>query len=105
MMTESEKTNAKWGCLYLLLVVPLVVLRGFAIQQCWNWFVPSVLGLRPIELVQALGLSLTASVLAFRYPSKEEYEADEDRVKRNIIMGIFYPLIVLGIGYIYTQLM
>ncbi len=62
----TEKTKMTSGervtdiLIAVLLLVPATILYGLVLRDLWRWFVVP-LGLMPINLGEALGLSLTGS--------------------------------------------
>jgi hypothetical protein len=95
----SEKTNKDDSLAWAspLLAVPSSLLRAFVLTKLWSWFVVP-LGMKPIGLVEALGVSLVAWFLTYTYvPSDEENSAI-----KALIWSIFMSLMAWGFGAIYA---
>lgn len=80
--------------------VALVILRGVVIKLLWTWFaVP--LGIIPIGVLEAVGLSMLVGVLTFQIvPMRviNEINAD-DWLERTVFYVLLYVVvIVLGFG-------
>jgi len=61
---DWKERNRKW----IFVVAPpaaivIIGLCGELVKGLWNWLVPSILGLKPIDLWQALGLLLLSRIL------------------------------------------
>lgn len=87
--------------LYLLLGPVAVIWRGYVLSVLWAWFMVP-LGMRPIGIALAIGLSLVASLLtgtAFLDTSKEHREPLEN-VLNAIAMAALVPALGLLIGWI-----
>jgi hypothetical protein len=56
--------NRKWRAVKIaLLVVVGIAVFGFVVMSLWNWLVPPIIGWKPIDYWQALGLFLLAKIL------------------------------------------
>jgi hypothetical protein len=95
----DKEENAKWAGLFLLLLIPATILRGFAMHKCWEWFVIPAFGFRHLGIVEALGISLTLEAFIPRSVSTKI------KFKKSAYYMVAVPLIILGYGYIYKCLM
>lgn len=84
--------------IFLILFIPLTLLRGWVILSLWGWFILP-LGAPNIQMSQALGIALILSfVTTHSFNLKDK--TTEEKVKE-YIMIIIYPLFTVGLGYIY----
>lgn len=87
-----------------LLIVPGMLVRGWAIKMTWLWFIVPVTGLRPISVAAAYGLALfvTAATLCTADLRAADESYEDDKKKHYIV----YPLatmvslaVTVGIGW------
>lgn len=86
----------------LAYLVPLTILRGYAAQQCWEWFIVPIFGLPALKLVQALGVGLTVTVFS---PTPSFSTNKEEKWYKPLFIQALYPLLVLLFGAIYQCFM
>ena len=55
-----------------MLVFLGIVLRGYILTKYWTWFIVSTFEVKPIALINAIGLSLFVSFLWLRPAPKKE---------------------------------
>ncbi len=79
-------------------VVISAILRGFALQVLWGWFVVEWFGLKALSIPEALGLSLVVGFLTL------QYQKDERSFGEKMIYAIVVSVIVLAIGWLYHKL-
>jgi hypothetical protein len=78
-------------------VLPAMLLRGFVLNQLWVWFAESA-GLPHIGVSRAVGVSML--IMMLRGASK----TDKEKISGNEFMISFlFPLVVLGLGYIFSR--
>lgn len=80
------------GIVQLLIVFPLLILRGGAIHLVWGWFVVP-LGVRPLSLYEAAGLIFVASLFKNTPDDKEDPHADPWVV---LLTQVFKSLIIIA---------
>jgi hypothetical protein len=92
----------KWG---LILGLLSTLAYGLVLSFLWTWFVVP-LGVRPIETIQAIGLSMTVRFITARVnfddddkPKRSEKE-QWDRFIGQTIAAFVAPIMVLIGGYI-----
>ena len=96
------------GAIGILLLILLTIaagtaLNGFVIQVMWGWFLIP-LGLPVLGLANAMGLGLLIRYLTWqKIPSKEKTSNKE--LMDNILTAVFYPLLVLGLGFVVHSFM
>lgn len=88
------------GIFVSLLAISL--LRGWVLSYLWLWFVVP-LGVQPIGLWHAFGLSMMISMLTGSkvapYPKPEGLDALK-QLGETALLGVVSALFVLGIGYL-----
>ncbi len=53
-----------WKALKIAVIAALAItVFGFVTMYLWNWLLPTILGVKPISFVQALGLFLLSKIL------------------------------------------
>lgn len=80
------------------------VLLGFTFATLWRWFVVPSLGVQPIGILYAIGLSLTIRLLTFSYTKSDP---NEDMLKdtiNRIVFAVIYCGLSLGEGWIILKL-
>lgn len=90
------------GCLLLIVIGPIAIfLRGLVLSQIWAWFVVP-LGVTPITLPWALGISTLAYLLT-DHANQNEHESDElSAVVRRVMVRVFVTLAAaLAFGWLY----
>ena len=91
--------------LSIVLIVSSVLVSAWAIATLWIWFLVP-LGLPVIGYAHALGINLMMTVFTQDFNTKSE-ESD-DKVKKfvtQIVKAILFPVIFVGIGWIYHSFM
>ena len=81
-------------------LLPLIVfLNGWAASVLWKWFVVPVFDLPLLGVMEAVGIALV--VYAFT-PTRYNEEDSNDEPAKKIFVGITLPILLVGIGWIYT---
>lgn len=99
--------SVKLGCTALAVTVPIgVLLRGYAIQQLWAWFVVP-LGAVAISMPLALGVSALVYLLTWHggptlWDKQHGDKSAAETMMRGSIMTIVNPLAALAVGWFYT---
>lgn len=83
---------------YAVGVVPLALLRGVVVRDMWAWFVVP-LGVKPIGMAEAIGLSLLVSYVTYTYVDNEE----DWPVVAGFIRSLIITLICWGWAAIYAH--
>lgn len=93
-----------WGCGFeLLFAIPAVLtLRGVVIRDLWGWFVVP-LGVQPLWLTQAMGISVFAALLT-HFPKLDDEKPNWARAKRGMVVSITIPLFAWGLGWVLVWL-
>jgi hypothetical protein len=90
------------GCLALLIGLPLyialmAIVRGAVFVKLWEWFIQPVFVNAPtISLVEAIGISLVVSFLAYQGNESD----DSDSLGEAIFKIIFDPIFYYGLVYV-----
>jgi hypothetical protein len=79
------------------------VLNGLALAQLWQWFIVP-LGVKPLGIAQALGVSLLAAML-LDHKSGSDKEKDKDDLIISFILLFAKPGLFLLVGWLYTAFM
>jgi hypothetical protein len=97
----------------VILLIGGSLLRGWVLTKIWLWFAVPVLGVRPLSIVSAIGLSLLVSM--FHYPvlkpKNDQDDEDDpgdpsqgpDRIMRVAALVIFPPLTTLLVAWLWHQ--
>jgi hypothetical protein len=91
---ERERTPLE-SVGYLVMSVVNILLSGFVLTYLWNWFVVP-LDVYQIGIAQALGLTVTARVLAGTAKLSREKKSWETEAWQ----GILIPLVVWGTAWV-----
>lgn len=86
--------------LLVTLIVPLALLRGWALAHLWSWFVVP-LGVPVVGYVHAFGLSLVWSF--FEGAKKPSEDQGWIIILRSAITGVATSLLTVGAGWIVRQ--
>lgn len=80
----------------VLATIPIAVVNGIVISILWGWFIVP-LGMPSLSVVNAVGMGLVISMFTAR-PTKST--SDED-IFAAFLFGLFYPLLMLGLGFLW----
>lgn len=103
---ERSSGRATWGefILALALMVPAILVRGWAVSLLWAWFLVPVVEVRAISLFEAYGLTLLVSAITPR----DSYGRQADKLVPSVpgdtvaafLSAIVVTLLCVGIGYV-----
>jgi len=88
----------------ILLIVTITlssILNGWALSLLWSWFMVP-LGLPPIGIAWAIGISIVIGYLTNHNEKKKGEEVDSTHV---VIVAFMRPVFAVGIGYIVHSFM
>lgn len=89
------------GILFLLMIVPLTLYRGWILLNLWNWFIIP-LGAPHITMAHALGISLVIGFMTAHYDSRTKTQSE----KIEELIAVFaMPTIGLIMGWIFQAFM
>jgi ABC-type branched-subunit amino acid transport system permease subunit len=86
----------------LVVMVPLILLRGWAIQTLWGWFIVPTFGLHPLRIVEAYGISILISLFTHSGGSREK---EGEKWWMPVVGGVFGTLIAVGVGWVVRRWM
>ncbi len=104
MIGKPEQSSAFWiGMLVPFAVIgtvlPLILLRAWALSWLWQWYIVPSLGAPPLRTVYAFGIALTVN--AMLQPSTNDKRKGESKGV-SIATAFFSPIVALLIGWIGT---
>jgi len=85
----------------IAVVLILMVLRGFVIQDMFNWFIVPTFQIDPIGFWMALGISGTVALMTYEFNSSE----GDDGVIEVLFKGVFINVLIWGFGWFYQAMM
>jgi hypothetical protein len=81
----------------------VVIFEGWVLTKLWAWFLVPLLGLKPLTIAYAIGISLIVRLLTYHIPSYQELK-DQKLEWSESISRLLVPfvggLFALGLGYI-----
>ncbi len=91
--------------LFVLGVAAFAVFGGWVFSILWGWFVVPVFGLPQLSVVQAIGLSLMIGYMTHHLKSDDKDNGDDEdsagaKTLKNLLFAIFYPLLILSLGWV-----
>ena len=81
-------------------LVLVLIARGISLSFLWDWFVASTFNIPTISIVQAIGIALTIRLFSGIGEVDTDKKPDWKKFLKDLPVLIFFPLAVLGIGYI-----
>ena len=108
-MSNKSEVNTFEGCLGLFVFVVIAtiigsIVGGYVLSIMWGWFVVPLFNLPPLSVPYAIGISLVVSFLTQpNYKSSPDKEKAISKVIAEIVVGMFSPLMYLGIGWVVLQ--
>lgn len=97
-----------WVVGYLILTVVGVAMDGWALSKIWNWFIPPIFALPTLQIMQAVGVSLTFQLFIRtnklkRESSDTKFDSDTEKLVYNVLEIVFVPLFSVGVAWIVLQ--
>ena len=92
---------ALFTALLVVLMVPIYLLNGWALQWLWAWFV-APLGLPLLSMPHAIGLGVIVSFLTFHHTPKE---GEKVKSGRALLMLFLRPPIAVAVGWVVQRFM
>ena len=95
--------------IYILLIMPLTIYSGYAVQTLWHWFIVP-LGMSELVLAHALGITLCASYLTHhldmkRFTDKKTEDEEVAEKVHQLVFWIIKPSFALAFGWLYHYFM
>lgn len=81
------------GLVFLFL---LTIFRGYVLVKFWAWFILPVFTLRPLRIIEAIGLSAFVGFLWYH----DTLENDDEEYWMKIVKGFIVVLVMWGMGWI-----
>lgn len=78
------------------------VLNGYVISKLWLWFIVSNFQLKPISMVNALGIALLVRYLTYDYTTKRD---DEKTYAEKLVISFVLPTVMFVICLAYGKLL
>lgn len=96
-MSKEEKDSGLALTALAVLLVPTIVLHGWATATLWGWFVVPALHAPTLSIGHAIGISML-----FRYLTRHASKPGEKRPSawHTVGVGIASPLMVVGAGWL-----
>jgi MFS family permease len=92
----------------VLAVVLAAIVQGFTLSVLWNWFLVGI-GLPPIGIAQALGITATIGYLRAEFKAQDEASGKSlgfvGALFSTVIAGAFGALLFLVYGWLLLQFM
>jgi hypothetical protein len=101
MATKESDREIGLGCLVMIMVFPIIIiLKGFVLSRLWVWFMVP-LGLPPIGLWHANGISAVFTMLIGYIERDKDEEGIGEKAIRTVTVGIGAPLLIWLLGWIF----
>ena len=76
--------------------------RGYVFSILWGWFAVPVFGLPTLSIAAAIGIAMLISFLVYQPQHYEDTRSDYQKIASAIGVVIFYPALVLLVGWVVT---
>lgn len=84
-----------------VLIVINSILNGFVLTVLWGWFVVPLFSLPPLNIPQAVGISIILSYLTHqKTDTKDKDDGFWSTILSALLYIILYPLLVLAIAWV-----
>ncbi len=98
---KEETKLTPLGCIAYLFAIPVaILLRGWALQKLWSWFIVKQFNQLEISIPVALGIVTIIALLTYQNTDNSKKDA-----MVTITVSILTPLMALFFGWIYTLFM
>ena len=87
-------------CFAAVAVILSSVLGGYVFMKLWEWFVVYAFAVKPLTLIQAIGLMFVWGYL--KHKSKKDEDVTWEDFAREVFSTLILMCMVLGIGYLIT---
>jgi len=71
-----------WGIGFVILGIGFLALCGWVVMLLWNWLMPDIFGLKPLNYWQAWGLLILCSILFKNFGSYKEGHSERKRKRQ-----------------------
>ncbi|MGI6423606.1 MAG: hypothetical protein ACOX0X_03270 [Candidatus Dojkabacteria bacterium] len=98
---EKETENLLGLIVFSILLVISAVITGFVLSVLWRWFIIPIFSLPPLSIPQATGIAIIVDFLTYqRHEEKDDNKKLIEKFLGSLVYVIFYPLIILGLGWV-----
>lgn len=85
------------------LLVLTSIWRGYVFSVLWKWFIVPVFPAMPLlSIPVAIGIAMVVSFLAYQYTYSKDDRSDTAKLGGAFGMALFYPALVLLMGWVVT---
>ena len=84
----------------VLLYIAAIPVRGYVIACFWQWFIVPIWGWTPLTVIQAIGLSITASLFTFQLPRERDDETRKYTSNERLGLILILHGIMLATGWL-----
>jgi hypothetical protein len=96
-----------WTVTFIVGVTFSYILKGWALSILWGWFIVDIFNISPINIPEAIGLSLIIGYLTKEVPD-DDGKNDKDMkevICKGIAVGVTYPALAVLTGWVVTLFM
>lgn len=81
--------------------------RGYVLSVLWSWFMVTTFNLPELAVFPAMGVSLVILYMTYHHKPNlvEDNRSDAHKILESFLIIFLYPLVILGIGWVYNQFM
>lgn len=90
---------------WVTFLIIIIIVNGFVLSKLWYWFIVQTFDIKPITLIQAVGLSLIIGYLTMKKNMGEDKKKDFSEIASDWFSIIIYNFMVLFLGYIISLFM
>lgn len=102
-MSDESQTETAVGCVLSFALLPVqMLLRGWVLSTLWRWLIVPVFGLRPLTVLQAIGVSIVVGMFTAQVPPKDDEGALESLFRHTLFWLVGYA-ISLTVGYVISR--
>lgn len=85
-------------------IVASSLVGAWVFQNMWEWFIVYAFGLKPLTIIESLGVAFFWSYLTTKIDSKEEEQSSIffEKMAKSLILKILAQIALLGIAWIVT---
>jgi len=85
-----------------VLLIIGTIWRGFVLSILWAWFAVPIFGLPALSITAAIGVALVIGFLVYQHQHYEDTRSDYQKIASSVGVVIFYPALVLLMGWVVT---
>ena len=84
----------------LLVLIAGPIWGGYVLSVMWAWFVVPTFHAPQVSVAVAVGISLIVGMLTKQVTESQEKKDATASVVSSFTWSFFYPLLILGVGYV-----